>query len=229
MRMRSARAALFSHGVAATIEHNSVLQEKPLATVIDVGANRGQFSLSVRHHHPNARIIAFEPLSTAATVYREVFVGDSRTTLHEAAISTTSGVATIQISQREDSSSLLPITPLQTELYPAVVAIGTTEVRTAPLSQFVSTADIVAPAMLKIDVQGFELEVLRASEQLLPCFANIYVEASFTTLYAGQALAHEIVEYLATHRFHFCGAYNPTYHPRTGKLLQADLLFERGP
>jgi FkbM family methyltransferase len=185
--------------------------------------------LAARHHHPNARIIAFEPLSTAASIYRKVFVGDSRTTLHEAAVSTKSGVAAIQISRREDSSSLLPITSLQTELYPTVVAIGTTDVKTGPLGQFMTASDIVAPAMLKIDVQGFELEVLKASEHLLPRFDSIYVEASFAILYAGQALAYEIVEYLAKHDLHFAGAYNPTYHPRTHKLLQADLLFERDP
>ena len=227
MRAPFLRKALLIHRVAATTEHESVLRKGPIATVVDIGANRGQFSLAARHHHPDAQIVAFEPLPTAAAVYRKVFVNDRRTMLHVAAVSPADGEATMQISRREDSSSLLPISQLQTALYPEVVAIGTAKVPTAPLDRFLSVDDIAAPALLKIDVQGFELEVLKASVGLLPRFARVYVEASFVTLYEGQALAYQVVDFLREQHFLLTGIYNPAYHPRSGDMLQADLLFTR--
>ncbi len=227
LTMRGPREAVLRYGVAATTEHDFVLFGNSLNTVVDIGANRGQFSLAARHYHPDAKIIAFEPLQTAAAVYRNVFKADERTTLKEAAVSPVSGTAIMQVSQREDSSSLLPITALQTNLYPEVVAIGQAVVPAAPLASFMTSQDIIAPALLKIDVQGFELEVLKASLSLLPCFDRIYVEASFMTLYEGQALAHEVVDYLHRHGFRFIGLYNPAYHPQSGGMVQADLLFEK--
>ena len=60
---------------------------------------------------------------------------------------------------------------------------------------------MTAPALLKIDVQGFELEVLRASRPLLGAFEHVYVEASFEVLYAGQALAGDVAAFLRAHGF----------------------------
>jgi len=226
LAMPGPRAAVLAYGVAATTEHDYVLEAQPLRTVIDVGANRGQFSLAARHYCPQARIIAFEPLVTAAVVYRAIFAEDGAVRLHEAAISPVAGKATMQISKREDSSSLLPISTMQTELFPTVIAVGTTQVPAGPLSDFVAGDEIVPPALLKIDVQGFELEVLKASIVLLPRFGRIYVEASFIPLYVGQALAHAVIDFLHVQGFVLTGMFNPTYHPTTGALVQADLLFE---
>ena len=50
-----------SRGVAAGIEHTAVLRNLTCETVVDVGANRGQFALAARHYFPNAEIFSFEP------------------------------------------------------------------------------------------------------------------------------------------------------------------------
>ena len=57
------RAALRRHRVAAGVEHAVVLRQlDSCRAVVDIGANRGQFALAVRHVFPDARIVAFEPL-----------------------------------------------------------------------------------------------------------------------------------------------------------------------
>jgi hypothetical protein len=53
------------------------------------------------------------------------------------------------------------------------------------------------PVLLKIDVQGFELEVLQGATDLLPHIDAVYVEASYVELYEGQALHEDIERYLA--------------------------------
>src|SRR6186713_954646 len=77
------RAAFLRGRVAAAIEHGSILKSLNFNTIVDIGANRGQFSLAARHYFPQARIIAFEPLAGPATLFRTVLGNDPRVTLHQ--------------------------------------------------------------------------------------------------------------------------------------------------
>jgi glycosyltransferase involved in cell wall biosynthesis len=147
---------------------------------------------------------------------------------HGRLIAPARGTATMHISASADSSSLLPITDRQAELFPGTEEVGTTDVEAGPLEAFVAAGDLAAPALLKIDVQGFELEVLRGSRALLPAFAYVYVEASFEPLYAGQALAGEVVAFLEESGFEEIGRHNLSRGPG-GDPVQADFLFRRGP
>ena len=102
------RALLY--GVAASIEHKKSLRGYKFHTVIDVGANRGQFALIARYLFPLARIISFEPLQSATDKYRKIFKDDENVLLIHSAIANEEGKKEIHISKMEDSSSLLPIT-----------------------------------------------------------------------------------------------------------------------
>ncbi|MBC8503340.1 MAG: FkbM family methyltransferase, partial [Chloroflexi bacterium] len=129
--------ALLLHQVLAGAEHRNILSRN-LSTVVDIGANRGQFALAVREWAPKARVISFEPLSSPAAVFRRVFVGDEQVALHNVAIGPESMTHEIHVSARDDSSSLLPISSLQTTLFPGTEEVATAEVRVAPLAEFVS-------------------------------------------------------------------------------------------
>jgi len=214
------------YGVSAAIEHRHVVGGMELASVVDIGANVCQFSLLVRALHSAARIVAFEPLPEAAARYRQVFDGDGRVTMHEAAVSPEAGTATMHVSAAADSSSLLPIAERQSELFPGTEEVGTTDVAVGPLDQFVNVSEVQAPAMLKIDVQGFELEVLRGSVTLLPSFGHVYVEASFEALYEDQALFADVEAFLVSQGFEEVGRYNVA-QTEEGTPIQADFLFRR--
>jgi len=213
-------------GVGAAIEHSAIVGSLPLATVVDVGANVGQFSLLVRALHADAMSVAFEPLPDAAARYRQVFADDKRVVLHEAAVSPERGTATMHISASADSSSLLPISDRQSELFPGTEEVGTADVEVGPLDAFVAGELVTAPAMLKIDVQGFELEVLRGSVSLLAAFDYVYVEASFEALYEDQALFDDVAAFLKEQGFVEEGRYNVA-HTAEGTPIQADFLFHR--
>ena len=219
-----ARAALLGQRVAAALEHDAVLKSLRLAGIIDIGANKGQFSLAAREIFPQAVIVAFEPLPVAAATYRSVFASDPAVTLHQAAVSCQRGVLDLHLSKRLDSSSLLPISNLQSEIFPGTEEVGILGVPAGPLSDYVGV--LPSPVLLKIDVQGFELEVLKASEDLLPHFDHIYVEVSFVPLYEGQALAAAVIAFLQEHNFVLIGAYNASFDA-SGIAIQADLLFDR--
>jgi FkbM family methyltransferase len=223
--LRSARLtrALALHRVLAGSEHRFVLSTE-LATVVDVGANRGQFSLAVRQWAPGARVIAFEPLPGPASIFRSVFAGEASVELHQVALGIKPERREMHVSGRDDSSSLLPISATQTSLFPGTAEIGSVEVTTGPLGDFVEQGELRAPAMLKLDVQGFEYDALLGCRTMLPFFQWIYCECSFVELYTGQKLAAEVVALLAENGFSLAGVHNPAYDSM-GRCIQADLLF----
>lgn len=103
--------------------------------------------------------------------------------------------------------------------------IGTQPVRVARLADRLSEEDIEPRALLKLDVQGFELEALAGCEDLLDRFDWIYAECSFVELYAGQAFADEVISWLRERGFALRGVYNMTYDD-SGQAIQADFLFK---
>jgi FkbM family methyltransferase len=211
-------------GVAAAIEHEALLKTFDFTTVVDIGANRGQFALVARHCFPAARIIAFEPLTAAAERFRNALRGDSLVTLHQIAIGSTKEEAIMHVTAEDDSSSLLSITALQQSLSAGTREVATATVQVEMLSDRINDDDLKSPALLKIDVQGYELAVLHGCASLLPRFSHVYIECSFVELYAEQALAAEVIDHLSDHGFDLRGVYNVQYDPQ-GCALQADLLF----
>lgn len=211
-------------GAAAGTEHRMLLQSLNCRHVVDIGANCGQFALISRKCFPCARIDSFEPLAEPADRFDKVFSGDANTHLHRCAIGPEKATMTIHVSERDDSSSLLPIGQNQSALFPHT---GEREVRQAsvlPLHEAIDADDLSPPALLKIDVQGFELEVLKGCRLMLDRFAWVYCECSFIELYEGQALAYEVIDYLSQHGFRLSGVYNMTYDKK-GIAIQADFLF----
>lgn len=211
-------------GVAAGVEHEGILSTLSCNTIVDIGANRGQFALVTRYCFPEARIIAFEPLSEPACLFRCIFKDDERTTLYPIAIGTRKETTQMHISNHDDSSSLLPITPLQETLYPGTAETKLTKINVEPLSAMVTEPELISTALLKIDVQGYELQVLKGCEDLLPFFNYIYVECSFVELYLEQALADEVITFLYNQNFRLKGIHNISYD-RVGRAVQADFFF----
>lgn len=222
------RRALLKHRVAAGTEHRRVLQNlSGIRTVVDIGANRGQFALAARCYVPQATIYSFEPLPGPVATFRRVFAKDSAVHLHAVAIGEHKGSAAMHVSARDDSSSLLPITGAQNRLFPGTAESATQTIEVGRLADYLSAGDIAPPALLKLDVQGFELVALRGCEDLLDRFGYVYAECSFVELYAGQALADEVIAWLRERGFHLNGVYNMAYD-RGGQAVQADFLFQRG-
>lgn len=210
-------------GVAPSAEHLSVLKTLSPDGIIDVGANRGQFTLACRIVFPHLPIVAFEPIPGEAVTYRRVHGKITRITLIETALGDAAGTAILHLSKSADSSSLLPIGKRQAELFQNTIEIGTLQVTVKRLDDFATNWDACSRLLLKIDVQGFELNVLRGAIQTLRSCAYVYVECSEVLLYDGQALRNEVVEFLNDAGFAQIGQYNCL--TRNGILIQADYLF----
>ena len=79
--------------------------------------------------------------------------------------------------------------------------------------------------MLKIDVQGFEKNVLDGAKETLPYVSVIQVEMSLVPLYENQMLFFEMIHYLDDKGFTLFSLENGFSNPRTGRLLQTDGIF----
>jgi FkbM family methyltransferase len=215
------------YGVGGAIEHSAFLRSMPIVTIIDVGANKGQFSLAARRELPDAKIFAFEPLSKPYAICSQLFRNDGAISITHAALGSISGTADIHVSRSDDSSSLLPIGKLQSQIFSGTEEVGVERVLVMKLDDAIPAEKLEHPAILKMDVQGFELEVLKGGEKFLQSVDGIYLELSFMPLYERQPLAHEVLKWLEFRGFHLAGVYNVAYS-KTGVAVQADMYFRKG-
>lgn len=213
-----------SQKVGATIEHLPALGRFTFDCVVDVGANKGQFATFSRATWPSCRIISFEPLDEPADIFDAIFSADPKVSLHRAGVAAAEADLEINVTAHEDSSSFFEVSEIQQKAFGSVTVDKKT-VHCGPLSHFIGAQDLGASALLKIDTQGYELEVLRGSVDLLPSFHAIYCELSYVELYRGQPKASEVICFLREHGFNLTGVFNQA--ESEGVALQADMLFEK--
>jgi FkbM family methyltransferase len=225
---RRYRSTLLRTFVFASTEHDGIIDDLALDTVVDIGANRGQFALCIRRLYPDAEIFSFEPLPEAAKKYLTVFKDDRHTRLFSKAVGPVSGSATIHVTQWDVSSSLLPIAEAQQNNFPFAKESRQETVPLTRLSDCVEERSIGSTALLKLDVQGYELHALQGCADLLHRFTYVYLEASFIELYVGQPLADELITYLSARGFMLACVANLSYG-KSRRPIQADFLFSRRP
>ena len=214
------------HGVAAAVEHDAAALDHAYRTVVDVGANRGQFLLVAARRFPAARLIAFEPLAGPREVLRRAVPRRRPVRLFDLALADRPGTATFHVSRADDSSSLLPIAATQVEAFPGTDEVAQVTVKTARLDEVLSAGDLTEPVLLKIDVQGGELGVLRGATGILPSITTVLVECSFRELYEGQPTADAVIRFLHERDFDLSSVGSVTT-AADGRAVQADLVFER--
>lgn len=215
------------HKVIPSVEHEKILNNiSNLSTIVDIGANKGQFAAISRIIFPISQIYSFEPLERPAKIFVNAFKNDKLTSFFNYAIGQSSKKVPMHISKKEDSSSILPISSLQSSYFPGTEEEQQKEIEVRPLDTLITVKELVKPVLLKIDVQGYELEVLKGCKSLLNSFNYIYVECSFVELYEGQALSHQVIEYLQCKNFYLTGVFN-VFYDKKGKAIQGDFMFEK--
>jgi len=210
-----------AHGVVPTIEHAPAFVGIEPAMVIDVGANKGQFSSFARARWPQARLLAFEPIPAAARRYRSILGRHGQ--LFDCAIGAEKGQLDLHLASRADSSSLLSIGDEQKAIF-ATDEVGTLSVEVRRLDEVLDGL-VISPALLKVDVQGYEFEVLAGLGNLAECVRWIYAETSFVELYTGQKLHDEVVGLLASLGYEQVLEHNLVTD--RGRKVQADILFQK--
>ena len=93
------------------------------------------------------------------------------------------------------------------------------------LDRIIATESLPQPDLIKLDVQGFEMEVLKGAAATLQRTRWVLGEVSFRVFYEGQVLFSELAGFLATQGFEVCAF---GHSMRSGvPLAQVDALFRR--
>ncbi|GAB2479108.1 class I SAM-dependent methyltransferase [Jatrophihabitans fulvus] len=213
----------FKHRFVPTLEHHRI------ETVVDIGANTGQFGHALRRANWPGRIVSVEPLRSAFDELRAAAAGDQDWSVERVAISDRPGTITMNVAGNSVSSSVLPMLERHTEAAPQTAYVATEEVEATTVDALVEKHGIdLARTLLKVDVQGFERAVLAGATATLPHVAGVRSELSLVPLYDGQALMDEVVSLLGGHGLDLWLIEPGFSDPRTRRLLQADGTFYRG-
>jgi FkbM family methyltransferase len=171
-------------------------------TVLDVGANKGQFSRAAAVLFPGARIFAFEPLETVAAEWRVNLADVPTASIEVCAVGSETGTVTFHPHAYSLSSSVLPLADgAGAEGGGGAGELAPVEVPVRRLDDVVAPADLAGPVLCKLDVQGYELEVLRGATDTLRHVDALVVELAFEQHYAGQPLFSEVLDELTARGF----------------------------
>ena len=197
-------------------------------TVLDVGANIGQYASALRASGYRGAIVSCEPLSDAFAHLERRAARDNMWDVRRTAVGSEIGTAEINVSANSFSSSLLEMTDAHTSAAPGSEAIAAETVPLTTVGELARELDLDPNrTLLKIDTQGYEAPVLDGAGPLVGKLAAISLELSFVPLYAGQQLFDDLVGRLRGSGYVLYAIEGGFGDKRTGRMLQCDGLFVR--
>jgi len=204
-----------------------LLLRQHIDTLIDVGANQGQYAERFRRWGFAGRMISFEPMGEAFARLQRNATADPMWEARMAALGAEPGSATLRVSANSVSSSLLPIGSVHVEAEPASRTVRTEMVPVSTLD-----AELAAEAQehgywLKLDVQGYEKEVLLGATDVLTHTRVVQCELSTRQLYAGQPSYLDVLPLLDEAGFTPVNIVPGFCDPATGEMLQFDIVAAR--
>jgi FkbM family methyltransferase len=193
-------------------------------TIFDVGAHVGQTAARYRALFPQASIHCFEPFPASFATLHAALEGDSRAHAHQFAVSDSPGRAVLHVNRSKATNSLLPSDERAAAYWGANLldTDTTVDVAATSIDSFCAERAITHIDILKLDVQGDELQVLRGAERLLQGQAIdvVYMEMITAPTYVGQHDLHEYLGLFRSHGYVLFDFYNPVR--KYGRLLQTD-------
>ena len=175
-------------------------------TVVDVGANLGQFALAAAHMLRPQKIISLEPIPEVFEKLRQLPI--PREIDFEpacVALGEEPRQAEFRVMSQTASSSLLPLGQIHRNLYPEIREEKTIPVSIETLDTFLSGRSMGPPSLLKLDVQGSELAVLRGCRCLRDHFRWILLETSTLPFYDQGGVFAEIEAHLSGRGYRWLG------------------------
>ncbi|MBC8488105.1 MAG: FkbM family methyltransferase [Bacteroidetes bacterium] len=194
-------------------------------TIIDIGANIGEFTLIFAELFPHAAIYAFEPLPecynhlTAQTNHLHriktfnIGLGEQKFTRN------------IHQSSWHPASSFRTMGELHKRNYPHSAKIEEVSVKVDTLDNVLVNEKLEKNILIKLDVQGFEDEVIKGGLETIKKAKAIIVECSFQKLYEDESLFDGIYSLLQTLGFEYRGSLKQSVSKEDESYLQGDCIF----
>ncbi|WP_345265203.1 FkbM family methyltransferase [Nibrella viscosa] len=200
------------------------LRQYNIKTVIDIGANVGQFAREISGVLPQAHIHSFEPLD----VCHEELKNNTRDldiTIHPYGLGDANYQTAIHLHQHSPSSSLLKMNDLHEEVFPNSKAFECRPVQVKRLDDVLSRDTLEDNILIKADVQGFEDKVISGGRHVFSQAKVLIIETSFEPFYEQQVLFDDLYAMLRDLNFSFRGNLWQESHPHDGRVLHSDSIF----
>ncbi len=223
-----ARRRLENKGwIFAEKKSTRIISDRRITTLIDCGSNAGQYVEELKRTGWSGKVFSFEPLSDAYAKLRGKAQASEGWLTFPFALGDENGESTIQIAGNSYSSSLLQFSNDFKQLRPDASPVGSETVTIRRLDDVVreERLDFEGPVMLKLDVQGFELSVLRGALETLPRVSVLQCELALIPSYEGGATFVEVREFLRERGFVLAHLIDGHANHETGELREVDGVF----
>ena len=214
-----------SHGQMAVRDRfadiKAKLTESPV--IVDGGANVGEMTAKFLSQYRSPVIHAFEPIPELVSQLRTRFTGRSNVTIHSVAMGAEAKTVSFNVLNSMGSSSVFNPSAIVKSYHGEKMDIHqVVEVQQVRLEDVMGANCEVD--LLKLDLQGYELEALKGCGKLLERIKIITTEIEFVPLYEGQPLFGDIDVYLRAHGFRLLNLYELYTHP-DGQLTAGDAVY----
>ena len=203
------------------------LKNLDFKTIIDVGANEGQAANNFLGLFPRAEFYCFEPLPEPFKDLSKRFKNSSNFHLYDFALGNESGEKKMFRNEYSLSSSILPMEEAHKEAFVNTKNEFEEQITIKKLDDVFKNIKLNKPLLVKIDVQGFELEVIKGGSNIISDADMIILETSFVHLYKDSPLFSDVHDLLKSMGFEYQGAYEQLAKPQDGRILQQDSIFVR--
>jgi FkbM family methyltransferase len=196
-------------------------------TILDIGANTGQYASELRRHGWEGQIVSFEPLPTAYNSLMAQSQSDPKwECAPRLALGSAAGTTNINIAINSVSSSLLSANSEFVKAAPDSVHVATEEIKVATLDSLIQP-HWATPVAMKVDTQGYDKEVLLGAVKTLADTLVVQVEVSLAPVYQNGATPADIFQFLAEHGFRAISVCDCFSDLRNQEALQVDVTFIR--
>lgn len=200
------------------------IEDRQIDTVLDVGANVGQFGASLRGQGYAGKIVSFEPLASAFQELAARAQADGKWEAYNVALGAAPGEAAIHVSDYSVFSSLLTLTGAATKFDRNATVSRKETIALRTLDEF--AANLSGNILLKIDTQGYEKEVLQGGRRTLSRMKGVLMELPIIHLYEGNWQFHEALAFMASAGFVPAQIHPVNYHSKDRVcLVEVDCLF----
>lgn len=201
------------------------LLDTNINTVLDIGANIGEFTIIFHEHFPKAKIYAFEPLPDCFSRLRKRTKDVDNIKVFNLGLGSKDGVLKINKSSWHPASSFRKMGELHKKNYPHSSDSIDIDVRINKLDDVLNENDLSNDIFIKIDVQGFEDEVIKGGINTFRKAKVIVIESSFQQLYENEPMFSGIYALLQPLGFEFRGSLKQSINKNDDSFLQGDCIF----
>tara|TARA_B100002019_G_scaffold286240_1_gene296411 strand:+ start:2136 stop:2924 length:789 start_codon:yes stop_codon:yes gene_type:complete len=197
-------------------------------TIIDGGASIGDISLKFANYFPKSNVYCFEPYSDFNQFLTKRFKDNERISIFPFALNSTNDQLNLYINNSKGTNSTLPPASEGVLIYGNQFDNTGVEITEAiSLDSWAKQNDIDHIDILKLDVQGTELDVLKGANHLLSNngIDALLIEINFQNCYRNQSRWDDLISYLMNSGYSLFNFYN--FYHYEGKLVQSDAIFFR--